>query len=123
MRGHVEPSLNELKHYLKLALDRSPHVFLMIDALDEVDDPGVISFLCQLKARHKVSILVSSRSENVSRAQLENLADERVDIFEDIATKDIGILLDQVFERDGLLADIRDVHRVRDALESGANGK
>ncbi|KAL1694061.1 hypothetical protein GGG16DRAFT_110665 [Schizophyllum commune] len=122
MRGHVEPSLNELKHYLKLALDRSPHVFLMIDALDEVDDPGVIPFLCQLKARHKVSILVSSRSENVSRAQLENLADERVDIFEDIAAKDIGILLDQVFERDGLLADIRDVHRVRDALESGANG-
>ncbi|KAI5885798.1 uncharacterized protein SCHCODRAFT_01161903, partial [Schizophyllum commune H4-8] len=122
MRGHVEPLLSELKHYLKLALDRSPHVFLVIDALDEADDPEIIPFLCQLKARHKVSLLVSSRSELVSRWQLENLTDERVDIFEDIVAGDIGILLDQVFKRDGRLAGIRDVHRVRDALESGADG-
>ncbi|KAL1663120.1 hypothetical protein GGF50DRAFT_57577 [Schizophyllum commune] len=123
LRGMRQPSLDELRYYTKHILIQGQHVFLTIDALDESDDAGdVLQFLGELRERDQISILVSSRSELAVRDELEGLADDRVFMSTEAVAGDIGILLDQTFSRDGLLARIQDPRLARKKLTAGADG-
>ncbi|KAL1727977.1 hypothetical protein EV714DRAFT_275092 [Schizophyllum commune] len=123
LRRMRQPSLDELRYYTKHLLIQGQHVFLTIDALDESDDAGdVLRFLGELRERDQISILVSSRSELAVRDELEGLADDRVFMSTEAVAGDIGILLDQTFSRDGLLARIQDPRLARKKLTAGADG-
>ena len=124
VRGRKRPSLDDLRYYTNHILDDcSSRVFITIDALDETEDMKVLQFIRELRERDSVSILVSSRSELSARAELERLADDQVLVSTDAVARDISILLDETFAKDGLLSGIRNPRPARSALVSGAEGK
>ncbi|KAI5885789.1 uncharacterized protein SCHCODRAFT_01161886 [Schizophyllum commune H4-8] len=123
IRGRRQPSLDELNYYTNQLLDEySSRVFITIDGLDETEDMKVLQFLRKLRERDDISILVSSRSELSARKELESLADDQVLMSTDAVTRDINILLDEAFAKDGSLSGIRNSRLARSALVSGADG-
>ncbi|KAI5885783.1 uncharacterized protein SCHCODRAFT_02753104 [Schizophyllum commune H4-8] len=123
LRGMRQPSLDELRYYIKHLLGEGQHVFLTIDALDESDDIGeVLRLLGELREREQISILVSSRSELAARDELERLADGHVLMSTEVVARDIGIMLNQTLSRDGPLAKIQNPRSACRTLTSGADG-
>ncbi|KAL1676559.1 hypothetical protein EV122DRAFT_291830 [Schizophyllum commune] len=123
VRGRKQPSLDDLRYYTNHILDDcSSRVFITIDALDETEDMKVLQFIRELRERDNVSILVSSRSELSARVELKRLADDQVVMSTDAVARDISILLDETFAKDGMLSKIRNSRPARSALAAGAEG-
>ncbi|KAL1727973.1 hypothetical protein EV714DRAFT_216125 [Schizophyllum commune] len=123
MMGHSQPSLDALRRCTSTVIRSiSTRVFVVIDALDEVQDAAeILSFLAELRAHDNVSLLVSSR-EIPYRDELASLCDSRVTMEEDVVTSDIDIVLDRLLCKGGALSEVTDVELVREGLRTGSDG-
>ncbi|KAL1673138.1 hypothetical protein EV122DRAFT_223290, partial [Schizophyllum commune] len=123
-QGHSQPLLDDLKHHLRdfLASITLP-IVVVIDALDEADDDGIIAFLQDLlELNPRVSLVISSRTEVPYHEDLRHLADIQLAISKHLVQLDISVLLDSVLA--GPLAKLKagDVQLVRRILSNGSEG-
>ncbi|TRM57331.1 hypothetical protein BD626DRAFT_465218, partial [Schizophyllum amplum] len=121
--GNSQPSLRAMRHNLDVMLtDTHLHLFIVVDALDEADDPAVIPVLANLQTYTNVSLMVSSRYEVIFREDLEAAFDSQVAMDQDRVTGDINSLLAALMTKGGLLDKITDTNLVQETLSSEADG-
>lgn len=125
MNGHSKPSSDVLRRLLDTVLDgMTERVFMVVDALDEAEDPeDIIRFMDHLRFRQNTSLLISSRAEVTFRERLDELCDMHVLMTEGRVNEDIGRLLRYSLSARGTLSKVKDVDLVNEALQSGAEGK
>lgn len=97
----------------------SSRVFIVIDALDEAEQTGVLPFLERLKGLSTVSLLASRRTAMDVALSFDTI----VSIGTNDTDDDIGAALDVSLSSGGVLESIRDRDGVRQALLAGAEGK
>ncbi|KAI5885791.1 uncharacterized protein SCHCODRAFT_01193208 [Schizophyllum commune H4-8] len=123
MMGHSQPPLDALRRCIGAVIRTiSTRVFVVIDALDEIQDAAeILSFLAELRAHDNVSLLVSSR-EIPYRDELTSLCGSTNTMDEDVVTGDIDIVLDRLLCEGGALSEVTDVELVREGLRTGSDG-
>lgn len=97
----------------------SSRVFIVIDALDEAEQTGVLPFLGRLKGLSTVSLLASRRTAMDVALSFDTIVSVGTNDTDD----DIGAALDVSLSSGGVLESIRDRDGVRQALLAGAEGK
>ncbi|KAL1703120.1 hypothetical protein EV121DRAFT_208616, partial [Schizophyllum commune] len=125
MSGNSQPSLDTLQNQLSGLLDNLPGpVFIVVDALDEADDPDVIKVLEDLRARPDVRLLLSSRGGVRFYDRLDDLCDRTIIIWDGLVKDDIGAVIQGAFNQGGPLVRMatNDINLTREALETGADG-
>ncbi|TRM57341.1 hypothetical protein BD626DRAFT_586757 [Schizophyllum amplum] len=122
--GRAQLSLDMMRYNLDAVIRATQmHLFVVIDALDEADDPKTtVLFLKHLRTYDNVSLIVSSRMEVAFRADLEALCDTRVAMDVKRVTGDITIVLATYLAPNGLLGDVSNKSLVSDKLREGADG-
>ncbi|TRM55598.1 hypothetical protein BD626DRAFT_416155, partial [Schizophyllum amplum] len=122
--GHSQLSLETMRISLDTLLTTTRlRLFIVVDALDEANDPAVLLFLAHLRTHINVSLMVSSRYEVCFREDLEALSDSRVAIDERRVTGDINTFLATLLNKGGLLSQVGDTDVVQETLIAGADGK
>ena len=97
----------------------SSRIFIVIDALDEADEAGILPFLMRLRELSTVSLLASRRTA----VNVAALFDVVVSVEDSDTDSDIRTVLDLSMSSGGALESIRDRDGVRQALLARAEGK
>ncbi|TRM57324.1 hypothetical protein BD626DRAFT_615269 [Schizophyllum amplum] len=114
--GHSQTSLEAMSYGLDVMFDTPDlRFFVVIDALDEVEDEQISLFLQHLRTRANVSLRLSSRPEARFRDNAEGLCDARVSMDDSLVAGDIDIALRHVFHAGGALNEVLDSY-MKDAI-------
>ncbi len=126
-RASTSPMLPELIDVIRRMMEKSPKIYLVVDALDECEDrKSLLEFLVELRSWNQTNlhILATSRRETEIEDSLSASATHRISLEESVVDADILTYVSHQLQHDPKLSkwpkDIRE--EIRLALLEGASG-